>query len=124
MHGFQFAPGLIAARQARLVGGGEEDKSGRLQLLQMRRGIMVDLKLIQCQWPDLVPTFNPDLVEHPVSFKKYTQFQAVRLCFGLFSRRGRKAIASSAASGRSEKGAGWFWTTRCDPVRESPGNGL
>ena len=84
MHGFQFAPRLIAAGQPRLVGGGEEDKSGRLQLLQMWSGVLVDLEFIQCNWPDLLPSFNSDLIQHPVSFKKYAQFQVVRLCFGFW----------------------------------------
>ena len=79
MHDFQLAPRLITSGEARLVSYGQEDKTSRFQFLQVRGGLLVDVKLIQRQRPDLVSAFNPDLVEHPIPFKKHTQFHAVRL---------------------------------------------
>jgi hypothetical protein len=79
MHEFQFAPRLITSGEARLVGYGQEDKTSRFQLLKLWGGLLINLKLIQRKRPDLVSAFNPDLVEHPITFKKHAQFHAVRL---------------------------------------------
>ena len=71
VHAVHFAAVLIAARDAGLIGGGDEDKAGGFKFAQQRSDFFFDVELLQGQWTDLMLAFDPDLVQNTVPFYKY-----------------------------------------------------
>src|SRR5436189_240019 len=71
VHPIQVAPGLVTAREAGLVGGGDEDESGRLQFGErfLRGGD--HLEFFQRQRRDLLLGSYPDLIKDRIAFDDY-----------------------------------------------------
>jgi hypothetical protein len=72
VHAIQLATGLVATRQAGLVGGDDEAETFGFEFGEQRRDRLVDTELPQRQGTALVLTFDPNLVQYPVPLKKYT----------------------------------------------------
>jgi len=47
MHAVQFTAGLVAAGEARLIGGGDKDKAGGLELFDKGYGFLIDFEVLQ-----------------------------------------------------------------------------
>jgi hypothetical protein len=76
VHPFQLATGLIPARQARLVGGGNEHETPGLEFAQQWCHHLVDMEFLQRQGADLVLAFHSNPNQYSVPFNKYTLLHA------------------------------------------------
>lgn len=74
VHPVQLAAGLIATRQAGLIGGGDEQEAGCLQLFQQRESLLVQMEFLQRQRADLMLPVNPYVVQYAIALQKYTWF--------------------------------------------------
>src|SRR6185295_9120668 len=62
VHAVQFAAGLITARQAGLVSGGDQHEAGGFEFFDEGDGFLVDFAIFQGQWSYLMLAFNPHRV--------------------------------------------------------------
>ena len=76
VHAVQLAAGLIAARQAGLVGRGDQQETSGLELAQQWSDRLVHTEFLQRQRADLVLAFDSDHVQNPVPLKEYTLLHA------------------------------------------------
>src|SRR6186713_998806 len=72
VHPIEFAAGLVATGQARLVRGHNEDKSRLLELGQGVFGILLDLELLQGEGRHLVLRSGPNFVQYTVPFNEHS----------------------------------------------------
>jgi hypothetical protein len=74
VHAIEFAAGLVATRQAGLVGSGDEQESSAFEIAQQRSNRLVYMEFLHGQGADLVLAFDSRHVQNPVPFDKYTLF--------------------------------------------------
>lgn len=71
VHAVEFAAGDGAVGEAGLIGGGDEDEAGGLEILEERQGLLVDVELVERAGRDLLLAFGARQVEDAVALDEY-----------------------------------------------------
>lgn len=79
VHEVEFSAGEVAAGEAGLVGDGEEEEAGGLELLEGFEGGGVDLKVFEGAGAALLAAFDPAGVEDSIPFEEYGGFHGIFL---------------------------------------------